>query len=497
MKNIVLIEPRSPDYHIFSRYKLPRLGTLILGAVLEQAGYYVKVYVEDIAPIDIKTMFESDLVGISTITSTAPRAYELSAQIRKRGIPVMMGGPHVTFMAEEALEYCDYVLRGEGEGAVVPLVKALETGEGLGDVSGLSFRVGGNSFHNPEVPPCHNLDEIPFPDFSLIRSPMGTIRPVMTSRGCPYNCSFCMVTKMFGRRYRYRSKEHVMRELRTVDPKEIIFFYDDHFAANKERTKELLRMMLAEGITPRWTAQVRADVTRDSELMDLFRKTNCLYVYVGIESVNPQSLESYNKKISVKDIEDSISVFHDYGIRVHGMFVMGCDEDTIESIRYTPQFAKKNNIDTVQFMILTPLPGSDQFKQFEDENRLLTKDWGLYDGHHVVFQPKKMSAFELQVEAFKAQGKFYSVGQIMKSISKFDMLGVLLRAYSRRLQKKWISANKNYYDIVKQMTTEAADRFNLTWSRTRDEIYRLTQGIKEKGKKSRKSKTAESRGYSE
>jgi len=495
MKNIVLIEPRSPDYHIFSRYKLPRLGNLILGALLEQAGYYVKVYVEDIAPIDIKTVFEADLVGISTITSTAPRAYELSSQIRKRGIPVMMGGAHVTFMAEEALQYCDYVLRGEAEGAIVPLVKALETGEGLGDVSGLSFRVGNQTFHNPEVPPCHNMDEIPFPDFSLIRSPKGSIRPIMTSRGCPYNCSFCMVTKMFGRRYRFRSKEHVMRELRTVDPKDVIFFYDDHFAANKERTKELLRMMIDEDITPRWTAQVRADVTKDREMMELFRKSNCFYVYVGIESVNPQSLESYNKKISVKEIEDSIAVFHEYGIRVHGMFVMGCDEDTVESIRYTPQFAKKNKIDTVQFMILTPLPGSDQYKALKEENRLLTEDWGLYDGHHVVFQPKNMSAFELQVEAFKAQGNFYSMGQILKAISKFDLLGVLLKSYSRRLQKKWVHANKYYYDIVKQMTTGAADRVNLTWNRTRDEIARLTQGIKDKGSQS--SKTAENKGYSE
>ncbi|MFO8058947.1 MAG: radical SAM protein, partial [bacterium] len=357
-------------------------------------------------------------------------------------------------------------------------------GEGLGDVSGLSFRVGNNTFHNPEVPPCHNLDEIPFPDFSLIRSPKGTIRPIMTSRGCPYDCSFCTVTKMFGRRYRFRSKENVMRELRTVDPKEVVFFYDDHFAANKERTKDLLRMMIDEGITPRWTAQVRADVTKDRELMELFQKSNCLYVYVGIESVNPETLVNYNKKISVQDIEDSIAVFHEYGVRVHGMFVMGSDEDTVESIRSTTHFAKKNKIDTVQFMILTPIPGADQFKQVQEENRILTKDWGLYDGHHVVFQPKRMSAFELQVEAVKAQSKFYSMGQIMKSISKFDLLGVLLRAYGRRLQKKWASGNKYYYDIIKQMTTDAADRVNLTWSRTRDEIARLTQGFKEKGQKS-------------
>ncbi len=480
MKKIVLIEPRSPDYHIFSRYKLPRLGTLILGSILERYGYYVKVFVEDMGDIDFRAVFDSDLVGISTITSTAPRAYELASQIKGHGVPVVMGGPHVTYMADEALLYSDYVLRGEAENSIEPFVRALESGERLGEVPGLSFRVGNDFFHNPPSSACTDLDTLPFPDFSLIKEQLGTVRPVLTSRGCPYNCSFCVVTKMFGRGYRFRSKENVLRELRSVDPKQVVFFYDDHFAANKQRTKELLEMMIAEDITPRWTAQVRADVTRDRELMELFRRSNCFYVYVGVESVNPDSLESYNKKQTVSDIENAISVFHEYGIRVHGMFVLGSDNDTVETVKQTTRFAKRNNIDTVQFMILTPLPGTEQYRELVDNDRLLTRDWGLYDGHHVVYQPARMSPFELQVNSAKAMASFYSIPQILKGISKLDLLGVFLKSYARRLYGSWESRNRYYYDVVKQMTTEAADRMYFTWTKTREDIARRIQDFRDR-----------------
>jgi radical SAM superfamily enzyme YgiQ (UPF0313 family) len=480
MKKIVLIEPRSPDYHIFSRYRLPRLGSLILGSILEQAGHYVKVFVEDMDDIDFRAVFEADLVGISTITSTAPRAYALAAQIKRHGIPVVLGGPHVTYMPDEALEYADFVMQGEAENSIIALVKAMETGEGLGDVPGLCFRVGNEFFHNPPIKRCQDLDTLPFPDFSLIREPLGNVRPLMTSRGCPYNCSFCVVTEMFGHKYRFRSKENVLRELRAIDPKQVVFFYDDHFAANKDRTKELLRMMIAERITPRWTAQVRADVTRDRELMELLKRSNCLYVYVGIESMNPESLKAYNKKITVEQIEESVAVFHEYGVRVHGMFVLGCDEDTVDTVRDTARFAKRNKIDTVQFMILTPLPGSRQYDELVAENRLLTRDWGLYDAHHVVFEPRLMSPFELQVETLKAMRSFYSIPQILKGVSKLDLVGVFLKSYARRLQRGWEARNLYYYDVVKQMKTEAADRMNLTWERTRDDISRRIQEFKDR-----------------
>lgn len=475
MKNIVFIEPRSPDDHIFSRYGLPRLGILILGSILENAGYYVKAFVEDLGEIDFREVLKANLVGISTITSTAPRAYEIAQHLKKRGIPVVMGGPHVTFMPDEALQYCDFVLRGEAEESIVPFVRALESGQDIGQVPGLSFRIGDKFFHNPPAPACRDLDQLPFPDFSLLRTKPSNIRPILTSRGCPFDCSFCSVTKVFGRGYRFRSKESVLRELRQVEEDKVVFFYDDNFTANPERTKELLRMMIEERITPRWTAQVRIDAAKDEELLQLMQKSNCHYVYIGVESVNPDTLREYRKKLTLATIESGIQKFHHYGIRVHGMFVLGADHDDVETIRNTVKFAKKNRIDTVQFLILTPLPGTQQYQEYQEQGRLLTTEWSLYDGHHVVHRPKLMTPFELQVETFRALREFYSYWEILKVMLRFDVLAVVLKTYGHRLQTRWQKRNRSYLELIRRATASATVRLDQARKTADDIRERLRQ----------------------
>ncbi len=477
MKNIVFIEPRSPGYHIFSRYGLPRLGTLILGTILEGQGYMVRVFVEDVEPIDFNKVLDADLVGISTITSTAPRAYEIARQVQKRGIPVVMGGPHVTFMTEEALEYCDYVFRGEAEKSILDFVTALEAGEGIGDIPGLSFRIGDKIFHNNKAIVCSHLDELPFPDFSLIRTKLNKIRPVMTSRGCPYNCSFCSVTPMFGHKYRFNSKEHVLREIRAAPKDDMIFFYDDHFVANPEHTKELLQMMIDEKITPKWTAQVRADSAKDDELLDLMKRSGCVYVYIGMESVNPETLKDYRKGVTAEDIEFAIHRFHDAGIRVHGMFVFGADTDNVESLRATVNFAKKNRIDTVQFMVLTPLPGTEYYKKLDEEGRILTKDWSMYDAHHVVFEPKQMTPLELQIETMKGHSNFYSVWEIAKVFMRMDFYAVFIKFYSNRLARKFAARNRQYMQWVKDLGASYSETLESAISKTSADIRERIQQI--------------------
>lgn len=225
IKRIVFIEPRSPDRHIFSRYPLPRLGSIILGTLLEREGRYVKVYVEEMGDLDLKEAFNADLVGISTITSTAPRAYAIADQLRKRGVPVVFGGVHATFLPDDALDHADYVLRGEAEDSMPKLIAALEEGRGLESVPGLSFRVGGHTFHNPGMGQVQDLDSLPIPDFSMVMGKKNMkVFPIQTSRGCPFNCNFCTVTEMFGRAYRYRSKENVLRELRAIPQGKVVFF---------------------------------------------------------------------------------------------------------------------------------------------------------------------------------------------------------------------------------------------------------------------------------
>jgi len=278
------------------------------------------------------------------------------------------------------------------------------------------------------------------------------MKRVIFCRGCPYNCKFCSVTKMFGRRYRFRETDSVLDELEVLynqNPRASFFFYDDNFTANKERTKQLLRRMIEEGITPEWTAQVRVDVARDDELLRLMERSNCFAVYVGFESINPRTLELYSKGQTLEDITESIKKFHEHGIRIHGMFVLGSDEDDVRIIRETARFANRVRIDTVQFMILTPIPGSEIFERFGEENKIFTYDWRYYDGHHVVFKPNKMIPIVLQKEATRAMKKFFSRAQMLKGLFKGDLRDALVKGYGNRLIRKWERFNKDFYYQLK------------------------------------------------
>ncbi|MCK7480220.1 MAG: B12-binding domain-containing radical SAM protein [Candidatus Moduliflexus flocculans] len=254
MPKMVFIEPRAPNLHIFSAFPLPRLGALILGTMMKERGWDVEVYVEDLRRIDYDAVAGADLVGISTITSTAPRAYAIADKARAMGRTVLMGGPHVTFLAEEALEHADFVFRGEGERPLTAFVEAWESGLDPTGTPNLSFRAAdGRIVHNPLLPMERDLDRIPYPDLSLLKPDPRRRKfqppiPVQTSRGCPFACSFCSVTGMFGKKYRFRSTENVIEELRRYDrDNNAVFFYDDNFAADRERTKELLEAMIREG----------------------------------------------------------------------------------------------------------------------------------------------------------------------------------------------------------------------------------------------------------
>lgn len=479
MKKIVFIEPNPPDLHVYARMPLPRLGTIYLGTMLKQQGYDVTSYVESIGELDLEDVLKADAVGISAITSTSCRSYEIAKLVRKAGIPVFMGGPHVTYMAEEALEYCDYVVRGEADDIIIDFIHALENGgKGMENVPGVSFRRDGRIIHNATPQLCKDLDVLPCPDYSILHNfgtekglKKFTIAPIMTSRGCPYDCSFCSVTSMFGRKYRFRSKEKVLDELAQV--KDLggnwVFFYDDNFIAHKRRTKELLRAMIETKLTPHWTAQVRVEVAKDPELLELMKESGCHTVYIGLESINPGTLEAYNKEQSVEDIENCIKTLHKYGIRIHGMFVLGSDMDTIETIDETVRFAKRNDLETIQFLILTPLPGTQTYRDLDSQGRIISKDWSLYDAHHVVFEPKQMTFYELQSNTIRATKEFYSVWQIAKRAARFDLFNVSLKTYGRNLIKKWSKKNQYFIDYT-QALTKAGKRVEIAAKNTAEDV---------------------------
>lgn len=428
---VTLIEPAPPGFHVYSFIRQVRLGLPLLGTLLRDRGHDVVIYVETLGDIDWQRVCDSDLVGISTITSTAMRAYRYAERAREGGAVVAMGGPHVTFLADEALEFCDYVVRGEGEDTLLELVDHLEGRRSRDDILGLSYRDGhGVPVHAPARPLRPTLDDLPSPDLSLI-SHHETISPtpILTSRGCAFDCEFCSVIMMFGRRVRVESPSKVIDSIKAAAPKSI-FFYDDNFILSKARTKLLLARMIREGLNVPFSAQIRVDSVCkngrvDHELLQLLREAGCFLVYMGLESANPATLAAFNKQQSVSDMAGGLKALHSYGIKTHGMFVFGSDADTPESLRETVDFAIAHDIASVQFMVLTPLPGTRQTAKFEAAGRIFTRNWSLYDGHHVVFWPKNMDPLELQEAAIRSHHRFYRLRRWPAS-PRYRMWGFLI-----------------------------------------------------------------------
>lgn len=454
MAKIVLIEPRPPNLHIFSQFYSPRLGIFILGTLMRERGWEAEVVIEEWEALDFAALRRADLVGISTITSTAPRAYAIADRLRSLGAKVILGGPHVTFLTDEAMAHADFVIRGEGEKALAAFAAAWETGGGLDGVPNLSYWQDGAVRHNPMQVHVEDLDAIPIPDLTLSRAMSRlaagkAVTPVQTSRGCPFACSFCSVTGMFGRKFRRRSVASVMSELRRYDPsRHFIFFYDDNFTADPAHAKELLRAMIAAGLKFKWSAQVRADVTRDIELVKLMRKAGCQVVFIGFESVNPESLKAMKKGQTVAEIARAVKVLRRRRIRIHGMFVFGFDQDDWRTVRRTVRFAKKARLTSSQFMILTPLPGSEFYDRVCAQNRIRFRDWNLYDAHHVVFEPVGLEPLDLQRAQIYSHKKFYSLAASLRKLINFKWVDLAIAHYARKLNRHWLKINRTYLTVL-------------------------------------------------
>jgi len=442
---IVLVEPRAPGYHIYSAFTVPRLGLPLMARILRGRGYVVDVYVQEREAVPMSALRDADLVGVSATTSTAGEAYKIASFARGMGKTVVMGGPHVTFVPEEALAYCDIVVRSEGDETFPELVETLKTGGDLNTVQGISFYNGSEYVATEDRALVCDLDTLPAPDLGAIHfGKKMRIIPVQTSRGCPFHCTFCSVTQMFGHRYRVRSTENVLDELERYKGRSV-FFVDDNFTAAPKRTMELLTRMKERGIKLKnWSAQTRVDIAKHPELMKLMHETRCSRVYIGFESVNPKTLERLNKHQNVEDVSNAIQSLHRHQISVHGMFMLGADDDTPETIRETLRFANRMRIDTVQFLALTPLPGTDTAHELELAGRIFTHDWRLYDGHHVVYTPQNMSPEQLQRGILWGMLQFYSWRQALKFAFRFDSMNAALRILGSSLVRKAARTSRDF-----------------------------------------------------
>ncbi len=451
IKKIALIETKTDNTHVFSRTYLPRLGIPILSSVLKKAGYDVEIFFQEKKPLDMEYLMGFDMVGLSALTSTVREAYRLGRELKSRGKLVVMGGPHASAIAEEALEYCDFVVRGEGEVTIVNLLAALTSGGSLQDVAGIAYKVDGAVQSNPSSIQKVDMTSLPPTDFSACKDFSGPEEypaEVMFSRGCPYDCNFCSVTTTFGKKYRYKTTDQVLDDLRTFQGRTVCFV-DDNFAANPKKTKDLLKKMIDTGQVPaRYSCQLRINTARDEELLDLLRRTNCRIAYVGMESVNPETLKKYNKGQTLEQIISAIESFKKYNIGLHGMFVLGSDDDTTDTIKATVDFALKSGLDTIQLCALTPFPGTAVYDEMVRQGRVLHQKWELYDGLHVVISPKRMTPHELQSGIMEEMKRFYSITNIMK-ISLKKRWRFRYRMGGRYLVAKWLEENAGYVEGLK------------------------------------------------
>lgn len=375
----------------------PPLALPVLAAVTPPS-VEVRLVDENVEPID--TGEETDLAAISCSTATAQRGYELADTYRRLGVPVVIGGPHPTAMPHEALAHADSVVIGEGED-IWPQVVA--------DAGAKRLRA---TYRADSL--C-DLAALPMPKRELLK-PKAYLFPstVETGRGCPQNCKFCSVSRTFGRGRRLRPIRDVVAEIEAIDT-DVLVFMDDNILAPAARAKELFREMIP--LKRKWGGQSWLPPLADDELLDLARKSGCIALFVGLESISEASLKGAGKNSnSPARYGGLIRKSHDHGVGILGSFVLGFDEDDKSVFKRTVEFAVKARLDAAQFSILTPYPGTAIFDELHSAGRISDYDWSNYTMSHPVFHPKQMTAEELKEGHDWAESSFYSLFSIARRV---------------------------------------------------------------------------------
>jgi len=376
---------------------MPQLALYILEG-LTPAKHDVTTIEEETADIDLD--HECDLVGISCMTANAPRAYELCSEFKKRGKTVVLGGVHPTILPDEALQHADCVVKGEAEGVWPTVLEDFEN----------------NQLRQTYQDPDPDLSKYIPKNFSSIRQKrLFNVIPITTTRGCPYNCDFCCVTDLFGKKIRHIPVENVVRDIKESGSKYFIFL-DDNIIGDPKYAKGLFRAIKPLNI--QWGGQASVSLlVKDKELMQLAAESGCKTLFLGIESIGEEQSKSFKKSIKeIRELEDSLKKIKKMGILIHASMVFGLDSDKKEIFDETVRFLIKNKVSTVSFNVLTPYPGTKVYEDLKKENRLTTTDWRYYDHNTVVFEPKNMSRYELQTGKTEARKKFYSIPSVLKRL---------------------------------------------------------------------------------
>jgi len=392
---------------------MPNLALLSMAAYINRDRHKVK-YIEETffyEPGKKPAYFDEDfdMVGISAFTRQAPRAYKIADHFRSRGIPVVLGGNHITALPEEALRHADYIMVGEGEDTFPRFFADFEKGE--------AKRVYES---NRSI----ELDNIPIPRFELLsqRERYNKI-PLQTTRGCPYYCEFCSITAVFGHKFRTKPVKNVVNEVKYVlslFEKPHISFVDENMFVNKKYSKDLLKNLIPLNIT--WECYCDISVAEDEELLDLMRESGCYEIQVGLETVNPESLKEVSpwKYRKISKYSEYIKKIQDHGVGVMGLFMIGMDSDDTTIFRRLWEFIKQNHIFEADLAIMTPLPGSDLYSRLKRESRVTGEKWDQYTWYHINFEPKLMTQDELKQGMLWLHGKIHSPGWLKLKESELN-----------------------------------------------------------------------------
>jgi radical SAM superfamily enzyme YgiQ (UPF0313 family) len=431
---VALIIPPSESMEKIWCPNLP-IGLAYLAAVLEKAGFELAVFDCLALEIDQKKLgtklasFKPQMVGITAVTPTINSAI-LAAHVAKDTNPnvsVVLGGPHATFMDSQILSEhpdVDVVVRGEGEQTALELVRHIFDSGDLEAVSGISFRKGGHIIRTPNRPFIQNLDELPRPAYqyfslSKYRFFGKTVLPVMTSRGCPFQCSYCVSSRMAGKEFRVRSPKKVVDEmewLRDEHGAGAFSFYDDAFTYDNKRAIEICEGIKSRKIGVPWDCQTRVDYV-SKEVLVKMRDAECQLVSFGAESGCQKILDAVKKRTTIEQNERAVGMAKEVGLSVAISVIIGYPGETTETLKQTFDFIRRTEPDYVYLCLATPYPGTDFRSSLEELGWKMSTNWSQYDLQTPVFE-NPLLPIDLREARRKFYDNFYSWSYILRQSFK-------------------------------------------------------------------------------
>jgi len=354
-----------------------------------ELGAAVRIVDEMVERVEMEQ--DADLVGITAITGTATRAFQLADHFRARGATVVLGGVHPTLWTEESLAHADAVVKGYAERTWPVLLRDFAAGR-LQRVYEDRLPLDPALIVPPDRSTLHRRDYLGWCTLEM-------------SRGCPNSCEFC-ISHRFHRGHVCRPIPDVIAEARAMKSK-LLFFLDPNLVGNRERARAFFRELIP--LKKWWLGCASLDVADDPELMDLMARSGCRGLLMGFESLRPEALAASSKSKNLgRSYADVVDALHEHGILVQACFVFGFDSDDVSVFEEAAAYIERARFDLPQISVYTPFPGTPVFDRLEAEGRILTRDWSRYNGQDVVFRPSRMTPEELAAGTDLVRRRAYS-----------------------------------------------------------------------------------------